>query len=116
MTLSASERVRERPLGLICVFSPSSIRREAASSTLRASLRTTVSRIPELGSVGLSPRAPLGSVGVGRVFCVTPSAVSTTRGVELTTLASMAQVSRSVSSLTGMFGWNPGSSFMTRLA
>ena len=39
---------------------------------------------------------------------VTPSMVSATRGVELTSLASMARVLRSVSSLTGMSEWNPG--------
>ena len=40
------------------------------------------------------------------------SMVSATGGVELTSLASMTQVTRSVSSLTGMFKWNPGLSFM----
>ena len=44
---------------------------------------------------------------------ITPSAVSIIGGVELTSLASMAQVSSSVSSLTGMFEWNPGPSFVT---
>ena len=108
MTLSASERVRQRPLGFIYIFSPGSVRREAAMSPSQASLRTLVSWIPEIGSSGSSPRASLGSVGVGRVSCVTPSMVSATRGVELTTLASMARVSRLVSLLTGMFEWNPG--------
>ena len=44
---------------------------------------------------------------------VTLSAVSATEGVELTSLASMAQVLRLVSSLTGMSEWNPGLSFIT---
>ena len=44
---------------------------------------------------------------------VTPSVVSATGGVELTSLVSMARVSRSVSSLTGMSEWNPGPSFVT---
>jgi hypothetical protein len=44
---------------------------------------------------------------------VTLSVVSATGGVELTSLASMARVSRSVNSLTGMSKWNPGSSFVT---
>ena len=47
---------------------------------------------------------------------VVPPTVFATRGVELTSLASMAQVTRSVSSLTGMFEWNPGPLFVTRLA
>ena len=42
---------------------------------------------------------------------VASSVVSTTMGVELTLLASMARVMRSVSSLTGMFEWNLGPSF-----
>ena len=44
----------------------------------------------ESGLGGPSPRAPLGSVRVGQVSCVTPFEVCTTRGVELTSLASMA--------------------------
>ena len=44
---------------------------------------------------------------------VTPSVVSTTGGVGLTSLASMARVSRLVSSLTGMSEWNSGPSFIT---
>ena len=90
MTLSASERVGQRPLGLICVFSPSSVRCKAASSPLWDTLRTPVSQILELGSGGSSPHALLGSVGVIQVLCVTPSAVFATEGVELTTLALMA--------------------------
>ena len=72
-----------------------------------------VGRIPELGSGGSSPRAPLGSVGVGRVLCFTPSMVSATGGVELMPLALMARVAGSVSSLTSMSEWNPGPSFIT---
>ena len=83
MTISASERVRQGPLGLICVFSPSSIRCEAASGPSRANLRTLVRWIPKFRSGGSSPRAPWGSVGVGCVSCITPSSVSATRGVEL---------------------------------
>ena len=49
------------------------------------------------------PPSPLVLVGVGRVSCVTPYAVSATGGVELMSLASMAQVTCSVSSLSGMF-------------
>jgi len=116
MTLSASKQVGQRLLGLICVFSPGFVRREAASSPSWAGLRTPVSWIPELGSGGSSPRAPLGLVGVSRVACVTPSRVSTTRGAKLTILALMARVSCSLSSLTGMSEWNLGSSFVTGLA
>ena len=43
---------------------------------------------------------------------VAPSMVSTTEGVELTSLALMARVTRSVSSLMGMFEQNLVSSFM----
>jgi len=111
MTLFASKRVDRRPLGLIYVFSPGSVRREAASSPSWAGLRTPVSWISELGLGGSSPQALLRLVGVGRVLCVTPSAVATTRGIELMTLASMARVSCSASSLTGMFEWNLGLSF-----
>ena len=68
---------------------------------------------PYLGSGGSSPQAPWGSVGVGRVSCVTLSSVSATGGAELMTLASMAQVSRSVSSLTGMFEQNLVPSLVT---
>ena len=46
---------------------------------------------------------------------VTPSVVSSTGGVELTSLASMARVTRLVSSQLGMFEWNQGPPFMTRL-
>ena len=42
-------------------------------------------------------------VGVGRVSSVTPSAVSVIGEVELTLLASMARVTRLVSSLTVTF-------------
>ena len=44
---------------------------------------------------------------------VTPSVVSAIGGVELTPLALMARVSRSVSLLTGISKWNLGPSFMT---
>ena len=44
---------------------------------------------------------------------VVPSAVSTIGGVELTSLASMARVTHSVSSLSGMFEWNSGPLFVT---
>ena len=111
MTLSASERVEQRPLGLICVFSPGTIRREVTSGPSRAGLRTSVSWTPDLGLGGSSPQASWGSVGVGRVLCVTPSVVSATGGVELTSLALTAQVTCSVSSLAGMSEWNPGPSF-----
>ena len=47
---------------------------------------------------------------------VTPSVVSATGGVELMSLASMARVLRSVSSLMGMSEWNLGPSFVTGLA
>ena len=112
MALSASKRVEQGPLGLICIFSPSSVRHEAASSPSRVGLRTSVGQIPELGLGGLSPRAPLGLVGVGRVSCVTLSVVSATKGVELMTLASMARVTHLVSSLMGMLEWNPGPSLV----
>ena len=111
MTLSASEQVGQRPLGLICVFSPDFVRHVVASSPWRAGLRTPVRWIPEFGSGGLSPRAPWGSVGVGRVSCIILSMVFTTGGAELMTLVLMARVSCSVSSLTGMSEWNPGLSF-----
>ena len=106
MTLSASERIRQRPLGLICIFlsgSLSDTRQPRALHELAFDPRSF-----DLGSGDLSPRAPWGSVGVGHDLCVTPSSVSTTRGAELLTLALMARVSRSVSSLTGMFEWNVG--------
>ena len=48
------------------------------------------------------PLSPLGSVGVGLVPCVTLSMVSATGGAELTSLALMARVTRSVSSLMVM--------------
>ena len=111
MTLSAFKWVGRRPLGLIYIFSPSSGRRGAALSPSWVHLRTLVSWIPELGSGGSRLRAPLGSIGVGRISCVTPSTVFSTRGAELMTLASMAQVSRSVSSLTGTSKWNLSPSF-----
>ena len=47
---------------------------------------------------------------------VAPSAVFATGGVELTSLASMARVMFSVSSLTGMFEWNLGPLFVMGLA
>ena len=54
-----------------------------------------------------------GSVEGRLVFViVTPSMVSTTGGVELTSLALMARVTRSVSLLTGMFEWNPDPPFV----
>ena len=112
MTLSISKHVGRRPLGLICVFSPGSVRHEVASSPLWAGLRTSVGWIPESGSGGSSPRALLGLVGVGLISCVTPSMVSANGGVELTTLASMARVLRSASSLTGMSEWNLGPLFV----
>ena len=111
MTMSASKQVGQRPLGLIYDFCPGFVQCEVASSPLRDGLRTLVRWIPKFGSGGSSPRALWGSVGVSRVSCVTLSMVSTTGGVKLTTLASMARVSRSVSSLTGMSKWNPGPSF-----
>ena len=55
MTLSASKWVEQRLLGLICVFSPSSVRREAASSPSRDSLQTLIRWIPEFGSGSSSP-------------------------------------------------------------
>ena len=42
MILSASKRIGQRPLGLICVFSPGSVRHEAASGHSRAGLRTPI--------------------------------------------------------------------------
>ena len=99
--------VRQRPLGLIYVFSPGSVRREAALGPLRAAFEP---QSPEFGLGGSSPRAPWGSVGVGRLSCVTLSLVFATRGAELTTLASMARVWRLVSSLTGTSEWNLGPS------
>ena len=62
----------------------------------------------DLGSGGLSPRAPWGLIAVSRVSRVTLSSVSATRGAELTTLASMARVLHSMSLLTGTFEWNSG--------
>ena len=112
MTLSTSKRVGRRPLGLIYIFSPSSVRREVALSPSRAGLRTLVRWIPESGSSGSNPQAPLGSVGVDQILCDTPSVVSATEGVELMSLASMARVSHSMSLLTSMFKWNPGPSFV----
>jgi hypothetical protein len=57
------------------------------------------------------PRAPTrsGDSIEGRLIfvIVAQSTVSTTGRVELTSLASIAQVTRSVSSLTGMFESNP---------
>ena len=47
---------------------------------------------------------------------VIPSTVSTTGGVELTSLALMAQVTRSVSLLMGMSEWNLDPSFIIGLA
>ena len=44
---------------------------------------------------------------------VVPSMVLVSGGVELTSFAPMDLVTRSVSSLMGMFEWNPGLSFMT---
>ena len=55
MTLSASKRVRQRLLGFIYVFSPSSVRREVASGPSWVSLQTPVSWTPNLGSGGSSP-------------------------------------------------------------
>ena len=101
MSLFTSERGRERPLGLIYIFSLGSVRRDVASSTSWAGLQTLVNWIPELGSGGSIPQASLGSVGVSQISCVTPSVVSTTGGADLTTLASMARVSCSMSSLMG---------------
>ena len=47
---------------------------------------------------------------------ITPSIVFAIGGVELTSLASMAQVMCSVSSLMGMFEWNLGPLFVMGLA
>ena len=44
MTLSGLEQTGRGPLGLIYVFFPGSVRREAALGPSRASLRTLVSR------------------------------------------------------------------------
>ena len=55
MTLSASEWVGRRLLGLICVFFPSSVGRDMVLSPLWANLRTSIGQIPELGSGGSSP-------------------------------------------------------------
>ena len=103
MTLSAFKRVGRRPLGPICVFSPGSGQREAASGPSRAGLRTLVWWILEFGLGGSSPQAPWGLEGFDQISCITSSLVSTTRGAKLMTLALMARVSRSVSSLTGTF-------------
>jgi hypothetical protein len=97
MTLSTSRQVGRRPLGLICVFSPNSVQREASSGPLWVGLRTPVSWTPDFKSGGSSPRALWGSVEVGHVSCITPSSV--------------ARVSHSVSSLTGTSEWNSGPSF-----
>ena len=63
------------------------------------------------------PRAPMcgGDSVKGRLVfvIVAPSTVSATRGVELTLLDSMALVTHSVSSLTGMFEQNPVPSLVT---
>ena len=104
MTLSASKRVGRRLLGLICIFSP-------GSCLTRGGFGPFVGQPFDFGSSGTSPRAPWGLIGVGHVSRVTPSSVSATKGAELMTLASTARVSRSMSSLTGMFMWNPGPSF-----
>ena len=69
MTLSAYRRDEQRPLGLICIFPltffdarwPQDLREPAFEP-----------RSLDLGSGGLSPRAPWGSVGVGRVSCIHP--------------------------------------------
>ena len=106
MTMFASEQFRQRPLGLICIFSPSSIRCEAASGPSWASLQTLVWWIPKFGLGGSSPRALWGLVGVGQISCVTLSSVYATGGAKLTTLASMARVSCSMSLLTGVFKGN----------
>ena len=100
MTQSASKRVGRRPLGLIYIFSPDSVRREV---TLGPSWAAFEPWSPDFRSGGSSPQAPRGSVGVGRISCITLSSIFTTRGAELTILASMARVSRSVSSLMGTF-------------
>ena len=61
----------------------------------------------------LEPSCVVGVQSRGQLVFViiTPSTISVTGGVELTSLASMARVSRLVSSLTGMSKWNPGPSF-----
>ena len=59
------------------------------------------------GLLASHPRAPMcsgGPIEGWLIFViVTPSVVSTTEGVELTSLASVARVTCSVSSLTGTF-------------
>ena len=92
MSLSASKRGRARAAGDHLHFSPLAL------------------------FDARQPRALWGSVGVGQISCVTPSAVSVIGGDELTTLALMARVSCSASSLTGMFEWNPGLSFDDRVS
>jgi len=98
-----------RPLRLIYVFSP-------GSCLTRGGLVSFAGRPSNLG-LSMSDRAAWvpepcwGLIGVGHFSCVTPSSVFATGGVELTTLASMARVLRSMSSLTGTFVWNPGPSF-----
>ena len=63
------------------------------------------------------PWAPTHSRGVveGRLVfvIVAPSVVSATGGAKLTSLASMARVTCSVSLLMGTFEWNSGPSFVT---
>ena len=62
------------------------------------------------------PRAPARGGDLVKVWLIfvtaTPSVVFATEGVEVTSLASMARVTRLMSSLTGMFKWNRGPSFM----
>ena len=66
------------------------------------------------------PRAPAHSGGLVEgllIFVIiTPSVVSAIGGVELTSLASMARVTHSVSLLMGMSEWNQGPLFVTGLA
>ena len=75
-------------------------------------------RTPSLGSEPLFCDRAFGLLA-SQTFLEPPhiggvrSRVFATRGVELTSLASMARVTRSVSSLMGMFEGNLGSSFMT---
>ena len=53
------------------------------------------------------PRAWWGfGQGPAHFVTVAPSMVFITGGVKVTSLASMARVTRFMSSLTGMFGWN----------
>ena len=68
--------------------------------------------------ISLKPPRVAGVQSRGQLIfvIVTLSVVSVIGGVELTSLASMARVTRSVSSLMGMFEWNLGPSFMTGLA